>query len=166
MEKLNKNQQRRIFALLKDLGVVESRAAFVPQFCNNRTDHVSELTTIEADAMIAGLEVYAKECQIMTDFVNKKHTAPQPPKGVIGEARKYNKDASADKMRRKILHVLGMMGYLKPTGGFDYERINALIEGIGSNNPTKAKFNFLSNGELTAIVTQVEQMYKKTLKRS
>ena len=170
MDKLNKNQQRRIFALLKDLGVVESRAAFVPQFCDNRTDHVSEMTTIEADAMIAGLEVYAKECQVLTDFVRKKHTieTPENTEGSANkiEARKYNSDAAADKMRRKILHILGLMGYLKPTGGFDYERINALIEGIGSNNPTKAKFNFLTNSELTAIVTQVEQRYKKTLKRT
>ena len=78
----------------------------------------------------------------------------------------YNKDVSADRMRRKILHILGLMGYLKPSGGFDYERINAFIERIGTNNPDKAKFNFLTNSELTAIVTQVEQMYKKTLKRS
>lgn len=167
--KLNKTQQRRIFALLKDLGVVESRAAFVPQFCDNRTDHVSELTPTEADAMIAGLEMYAKECQILTDFVRKKHTI-ETPKTTEGatekvETRKYNKDVSADRMRRKILHILGLMGYLKPSGGFDYERINALIEGIGSNNPTKAKFNFLTNSELTAIVTQVEQRYKKTLKK-
>lgn len=170
MDKLNKTQQRRIFALLKDLGVVESRAAFVPQFCDSRTDHVSELSPTEADAMIAGLEVYAKDCQILTDFVRKKHTL-ETPENTEGsaekvEARKYNKDVSADRMRRKILHILGLMGYLKPSGGFDYERINAFLERIGTNNPDKAKFNFLTNSELTAIVTQVKQMYKKTLKRS
>jgi len=168
MERLTKTQQRRIFALLKDLGVVESRAAFVPQFCDNRTEHVSHLTTIEADAMIAGLETYAKECQILTDFVKKKHIVESErvtPSHPLTSERKYNADPSADKMRRKILHVLGMMGYLKPTGGFDYDRINTLIEGIGSNNPTKAKFNFLTNGELTAIVTQIEQRYKKMLQK-
>lgn len=78
--------------------------------------------------------------------------------------RKSNNDESAVKMRKKTLHVLGNMGYTKE-GKFDYERINALIENIGANNPTKAKFNYLTNEELNAIVTQVEQIYKKFLKK-
>ena len=165
MMKLSKTQMRRIFALLKDIGAVESRAVFVPQFCGGRTDHVSDLTPDEADAMIVGLGQYAKQCAVLNEFVHKKHNAPelatlQNTEGV----RKYNADPSADKMRRKVLHYLGMMGYLRADRKFDYERINGFIEGIGTRNPTKAKFNFLTTEELKGIVTQVEQMYKKTLK--
>ncbi len=154
MNKITNNQQKRIFALLGTLGAVENRATIVPQFCGNRTEHTSELSSEEADDMIAFLENYTA---IKTK--NAAKTAPtKTPK------RKYNNSTAANNMRRKILHILAMMGYTNGSGSFDYDRINAYIENIGSNNPDKAKLNYLTNAELATITTQIEQRYKKDIK--
>jgi ribosomal protein L16 Arg81 hydroxylase len=169
-------QMRRIYKLLKDLNITEQKAIFVPQFTNYRTESVSQMTEQEAEAMCNFLSnMLSEKEQFETTFNEtvEDYRKPKPSVSVVENAdilhiktdkRKANNNDSAVKMRRKILHILGNMGYTKD-GKFDYERINALIENIGTNNPTKAKFNYLTNEELNTIVTQIGQIYKKVLKK-
>lgn len=62
--------------------------------------------------------------------------------------------------RGKVLHLLGLLGYTTPDGKLDFDRINAFVSNIGSNNPGKKPLFRLDRTELNLVVTQVEQMYK------
>lgn len=79
-------------------------------------------------------------------------------------------NARRKKMRGKIIHYLCLMGMTKPDmakGGMvaDYDRINDFIMNIGSRNPKKKILNYLYDDELQAVLSQVEAMYRKELKR-
>lgn len=65
--------------------------------------------------------------------------------------------------RGKVMHLLGLMGYNKPDGKLDFDRINAIVKGIGSNNPNKKPLFKLNRTELNRVVTQVEQMHKASI---
>jgi hypothetical protein len=174
MKLIEPTKMRHIYKLLRDLNLQEQKEVLVPQFTADRTVHVSEMTGKEAEAMCQFLSNMQAEKDGFNDIFNsvikgcktvekESDTSVKTEIVMPTDKRKANNDESAVKMRRKILHVLGNMGYTKE-GKFDYARINGLIENIGSNNPTKAKFNYLTNEELNAIVTQIDQMYKKVLK--
>jgi hypothetical protein len=168
---INNGQMRRIYAMLKTLGATDEKAVLVPQFCDNRTIHLSELTTDEADEMISVLDAQLKLSSELTKALNctidatqntpSVEAAKQPEKPA---KRAVNNDEKAVKMRRKILHVLGNLGFTKD-GKFDYERIENLIQNIGANNPEKVKFNYLNNDELVKITSQIDQIYKKRLRK-
>lgn len=69
------------------------------------------------------------------------------------------------KMRGKIIHYLCLLGFTVGKDQADWDRINAYIVGMGSNNPRKVQLNFLYHSELPKVVSQVEAMYKKELGR-
>ena len=68
-------------------------------------------------------------------------------------------------MRGKIIHYLCLLGYVDSNDRPDWDRINAFIVGIGTNNPRKVILNYLYYSELPKLVSQVEAMYKHELKR-
>ena len=68
-------------------------------------------------------------------------------------------------MRNKIIRYLCELGWVNDRDEADYDRINAFIVGMGSNNPRKVILNFLYYSELPKVVTQVEAMYKHESKR-
>ena len=81
---------------------------------------------------------------------------------------KYLQDTHSAKckpMRGKIIHYLCLLGYTVRKDEADWDRINAFIKGMGSNNARKVQLNFLYYSELPAVVSQVEAMYKKELKK-
>lgn len=69
------------------------------------------------------------------------------------------------KMRGKIIHYLCLLGYVNSNDTPDWDRINAFIVDLGSNNPRRVILNFLYHSELPAVVTQVEAMYRNETKR-
>jgi hypothetical protein len=69
------------------------------------------------------------------------------------------------KMRGKIIHYLCLLGYVTSDDSADWDRINAFIVDIGSNNPRRVILNFLYYSELPAVVSQVEAMYRNETKR-
>lgn len=82
---------------------------------------------------------------------------------------KYLKDTHSKKckpMRGKIIHYLTLLGYVTGNDAPDWDRINAFIRNIGSNNPRKMILNYLYYSELPKVVSQVEAMYKHESKRA
>lgn len=78
--------------------------------------------------------------------------------GLQEEARK--------KMRGSIIyHLCTGMGMTDRNGDADWTRINRFIQGIGSRNPRKKKLFNLSIGEMRDVLTQVQMMVKKELRR-
>ena len=76
---------------------------------------------------------------------------------------KYLQEAHSKRckpMRGKVIHYLTMLGYTLGNDTPDWDKINAFIEGIGSNNPRRVRLNFLYYSELPKVVTQVEAMYR------
>jgi hypothetical protein len=70
------------------------------------------------------------------------------------------------RMRGKVIHYLCLMGMVKEDGTADYDRINAFVKHLGSNNPRGVILNFLYERELPAVVTQIEKMYAAELRRA
>ena len=68
-------------------------------------------------------------------------------------------------MRGAVVHYLCLLGYVDGNLQRDYDRINAFVVGMGSNNPRKVILNYLYCSELPKVVTQVKAMYKKELNR-
>ncbi len=65
--------------------------------------------------------------------------------------------------RGKVMHLLGLMGYTKLDGKLDFDRINAFVKGIGSNNHHQKDLFKLNRTELNRVVTQVEQVHKASI---
>jgi hypothetical protein len=69
-------------------------------------------------------------------------------------------------MRGKVIHYLCLLGYVIPgTQEANWDKINAFIVDMGSNNPRRVILNYLYYSELPAVVSQVEAMYNTELKR-
>ncbi|RMF46268.1 MAG: hypothetical protein D6751_05490 [Deltaproteobacteria bacterium] len=66
------------------------------------------------------------------------------------------------KMRAKVVHYLCLMGYTRPDGRPDLDRINGFVQKrCGNANPKRKPLHFLSPAECRKVVTIVEQMYRK-----
>jgi hypothetical protein len=181
LNRASKAQKRRIFALLHTLQMTDNRDVIVAQFTDERTGHVGEMYDIEADKMIAFLEHKAQFGDPSIDWAMGRiglEIPPRDPKTTIKTGLKhdpktvilntkpaFNNDEKAVKMRKKILHILGLYGMVTGENKLDYDRINDFIVNIGSRNPDKKQLNYLTNSELVAIVTQVEQMVYQPKKR-
>jgi len=83
----------------------------------------------------------------------------------IIEVLQYNLKIKGKKTRGKIIHYLCLAGMVDKKGSADWNRINAFIQGIGSNNPKKRRLHELGLNELNAVCTQVEQLYSNVIKR-
>ena len=113
--------------------------------------------------MIEALNMMLKDSGRLAKGETAKH--PYIVKKANSDGKTINNDEAAIKMRKKILYFMGSMGFTTEGGKFDYSRINAFIENIGSNNPEKQGFNYLSNDQLKNIVNQVSKIYEKSLKK-
>lgn len=173
-------QRRRAFSLFYALDMTDNRDVIVAQFTNDRTGHVSQMYDTEAEKMISFLEHKAQFRDPVIDWTMGRIGLPIDPKVVIKTSISkdaktvilkpqkplFNNDDKAVKMRKKILHVLGLYGMVTGENKLDYTRINDFIVNIGSRNPDKKQLNFLTNKELQAIVTQVEQIVYQPKKRT
>jgi len=65
------------------------------------------------------------------------------------------------KVRGKIIHYLCLLGYTDDAGEADFERIDPFIQNIGSRNPDRLELQDLDGKQLTAVLYQVEAIYKK-----
>lgn len=65
--------------------------------------------------------------------------------------------------RRKILHLMALLGYVKADGTIDYARVNDWVRTkTGEANPRKLALMALKPAELNRVCTIVEQWYKNT----
>lgn len=78
---------------------------------------------------------------------------------------KAQKQERTGKQIGKVVHLLCLMGYVRDNGQPNYDRINKFIQNIGSRNPRQVKLNYLTVSELNAVVTQVEQIYRKSIEK-
>ncbi len=118
-----------------------------------------------------------KECGITEDgkamliaaFSDGQSTSSKDlkPAAVAGLLRYLQEEHSkrCKPMRGKVIHYLCLLGYTVGKDQADWDRINAFIMGMGSNNPRKVQLNFLYYSELPKVVSQVEAMYKHELNR-
>ena len=74
-----------------------------------------------------------------------------------------NEAKKQDKMVRKILYYLRLLGYITKTGDNDHERIDNYIRNIGTKNPNKRDLWKLSFEEMMGVLKQVEARYKATI---
>ncbi len=106
---------------------------------------------------------------MVASFSNGRSTSSKDLTAVEVEAMlRYLQDSHSARckpMRGKIIHYLSLLGYVDGQNRPDWNRINDFIKGIGSNNPRQVQLNFLYYSELPAVVSQVEQMYRKELKK-
>ncbi len=132
-------QNRKMWSLANELGyTTEDMSALAYSYSNERTASTKELTL--------------SECNKLLEYM-------------AGEATKQKK--GRDKMRKKIIHLLCTLAQtpmVDAVGNADYERINAYVQNIGSNNPKKKILNYLYYDELLPVLNQVEAMYKKQTK--
>ncbi|MDJ1494180.1 hypothetical protein QNI19_14650 [Cytophagaceae bacterium DM2B3-1] len=129
-------QNRRLWQAANELGLDEEIIGdMVYAETENRTRSSKEMTEKECEALIKQLS-------------NKLNTSKKA-------------------MRGKIIHLLCTLPdnpMVDTKGAADFERINAFIKEIGSNNPKKKILNYLYYQELVNVVTQVESMYNKQMK--
>jgi hypothetical protein len=78
-----------------------------------------------------------------------------------GEEKRAN-----DPMRRKIIHLMCLMGYTKPnTQSPDYDRIDQFLkERCGNKNPKKHKLNQLTHTELLGCLNIIDARAKKEVR--
>lgn len=134
-------QNKKLHALLGQLGLMDHKAELVREYSSINSNSSKDLLWNEAQSLIKHLER-------MTN--TKSNSKP--------------KEDPRRKMRGKIIHYLCLMGYTtgdKP----DVERINKFIVNIGTRNPRKVILNFLYEKELQQVLTQVEAMYLNEVKR-
>lgn len=67
--------------------------------------------------------------------------------------------------RNSIIHHLCLLGFTTEQDRPDYTRINAFIQQIGSNNPSKLKLNYLPYKQLLKVCTQVKAMHAHEVQR-
>lgn len=134
-------QNRKLWSLANELCYTpEDMAALAYSYSDQRTQSTKELTLAE--------------CNRLLEYM-------------AGEAAKQQK--GREKMRNKIIHLLCTLAQtpmVDEQGKADYERINAYIQEIGSNNPKKKILNYLYYNELLPVLNQVEAMHTKQLKNS
>ena len=104
-----------------------------------------------------------------------KEITPEEANVIISKLNQWGKDLpltdqekSMKRMRSSIVHYLKLLGYTKVVTDkveCDWDRINAFIENLGSNNPKRKRLNKLSYTELHAVTTQIKAMYFNTLTR-
>lgn len=78
---------------------------------------------------------------------------------------KEQKNTKGLDLRRRIIHRMCLLGYIKEDTTPDYQRINGFIQNrTGQRNPGKKNLNYLNLKELHAVLQQVEAIYKATIK--
>ncbi len=112
---------------------------------------------------------FTKQQQL--EAIHKKYAKTRVKDLGFDEAREFitHLDLELQKSLRKsrgtVIHYLCLLGFTTTQDTPDYDRINAFVVNIGSNNPRKKILNFLYANELNKVVTQVKAMYSKEMKR-
>lgn len=128
----NVQQNNRLYGLLAKLGLgSEDRADLCRQFSGGRTRSSRELLAQEADQLIAHLERLAEH----------------------GEPGKLYR------MRRKVYSLAHELGWERPDGTVDVERLDTWCLHYGR---TKKGFHDHTLGELRDLITQLEIVLRKT----
>mgnify|MGYP007026480074 CR=1 FL=1 len=125
-------QNNRLFGLLAKLGLGgDDRADLCRQFSAGRTSSSRELLAPEADLLIAHLERLAEH----------------------GEPGKLYR------MRRKVYSLAHELGWERPDGTVDVQRLDAWCMHFGR---TKKDFHEHTLAELRDLITQLEIVLRKT----
>jgi hypothetical protein len=84
---------------------------------------------------------------------------------LIGRLREEVK-GRGEPMRKRVIHLMALMGYTKEDGRPDYVRIdNFLTTRTGARNPKKKALAYLNLKELHACLQQIQTIYRYYLKK-
>ncbi len=133
---------KQMMKLFNDTGKMGHRHTAIFNASKGRTESAKELYEFEVDHIIAQLRKMNPHQQNVNDAYPERK-----------------------KMRGKITHYLCLLGYTDNHGKPDWQRIDKFIINIGSRNPRKVILNYLYPNELKEVLTQVETMYKREVKR-
>jgi hypothetical protein len=133
---MNIKQNKQLHLLLSQTGLLPQKADLVAGFTNGRTEHSSEMTTVEVIDLIKYLKAQKK-----------------------GEIQAEKRIGKEEKMRRKIIAIAHQMGW-KKQGKADMERINNwCLQQFG-----KKPLNGYTLKELTKLISIFEnKVYKQFL---
>lgn len=133
--KRNLRQNAQLHMLLSKLKVdVIDKKEMIAAVTNGRTESSADLEVMECNRLINQLKA---ELRLMT-----------------------GKDQSSDQQRKKILYYFHELNYETPEGKIDWSRVNPWILNYGYLHKP---LNDYTNSELPKLVTQVENIYRKTV---
>lgn len=130
---------QRLAAILAKKGLMDTRADIIANFTNGRTSSLRQLTDAEAMELCTRLGY-------------------TPPMALGQKDPRYD---SWYRMGSKIIAQLVRLGYEK-LGSPDYDRINAYIQTIGTNNPRQVQLWQLNYDEMYQVAKQIDARYRKT----
>lgn len=131
------SQNKRLYALLTQLNLLQMKANLALQFSYNRTSETSQLTVKECNELI-------------------KHLEKNNPNLV-------DKSVSKIKIKRgKVLHLALASGFKNTKGDVDYKRFNAFMLTKSVYKKQLIDYNL---SELNELITQFEQIAKSYQKK-
>ncbi len=132
MEKITKDQLKKIHVMLNQMKLMEYKADLIHQFTNNRTEHSSEMTIVEAKNLLHHLTLLTG-----TD------------------------DQASDRMRKKVFaqaYEAGIIyGHTPDDKRMNSAKLNSFLKKGGA---IKKKLNEMSHQELVKVVNQFAQIIK------
>jgi hypothetical protein len=135
------SQNRRLYALLTKLNLLDMKANLALQYSNGRTSETSQLTITECKELIVYLDSQAPQIQ-----------SPQTPEGDFSE-----KDLLLKRKRGKVLHLAIASGFKNEKGAIDYKRFNVFMF---NKSVLKKHLNDYDLSELDKLITQFGQIAK------
>lgn len=146
MKLITTQQIIKFNALLRNLGLEDDdKRGIIASFTNGRSERTNDMHFNEAHSMIEHLSKIAGE-------------VPTPE---VAHARRLQQE---DKMRKKVISIAYKLGWTKPNGKCDYDKLNNFIathpvserKGISNINDYNYK-------ELVKLINQFESLLNKHL---
>lgn len=142
--KRTKEQNRILYSLLNRLGIDESvKAILVYNYTGGRTEHSSEMTMAECDAMIKDLRAE----------LEKKEYSKE------GKERQY--------LRRKVFKLFYELGWIN-SDMTNVEKIGIINDWLEKKTKFKRNLNGLSKAELEILIRQlraIRRIYEEKRKK-
>lgn len=134
------SQNKRLYALLTQLNLLEMKANLASQYSTGRTSETSQLTIKECSQLIMYLE----------SQLQKK------------EQQQLDEQQLIKRKRGKVLHLAVASGFKNEKGDIDYKRFNAFMLTKSIYKKQLKEYNL---GELDKLITQFEQIAKSYQKK-
>ncbi|MCO5253384.1 MAG: hypothetical protein M9892_03350 [Bacteroidetes bacterium] len=132
----------KFHALLRNLNLEEDdKRALIADYTGGRSDRTNDMTFAEAKEMISFLAKQAGE-------------AP---------TRSVAERSQSDKMRKKIIAIAYQLGWTKPNGKIDMDRLNSFIVSRPVTDYPITQLNDIQYKDLPKLINQFEQILTKHL---
>ena len=163
--KRTEGQNRRFWALISKLGIdEETRKSLVLQYTKGRTEHSSEMTRLEMEALLQDLgllagasEEQAKDCR-QEPAINKKDA------GKSQQSRRRENEIKQRK-RRMIFRLFYRLGWIEPSWDTD-RKLKVINDWLWRRAGLEKHLNELEVKELNKVIKQLNiviENYEKDL---